>query len=156
MSPTTPTTTEQNTSYFWSEAAGFPVDATSQWGEITLLRNRGWVDVTLHKIADLSHLLDDWDSYGSPPPSRTALKAALSMLAKVDDGQGFLDAPDVMPVSGGGVAIGWSSGSREIEVEFLPNETAEFLTSVDGEPVSDGVLPSVESLTDLLGWLVAA
>jgi len=128
----------------------------SQWEEITVLRDAGWVDVTLHRIADLAYLKDNWDSYGSPPPSGSAMHAAVSMLAKIGDIDRFLPAPHVMPVSGGGVAVEWSGGERELEVEFLPDGEAEFLTVVHGEPLNEGALDSAEALSERLRWLMDA
>lgn len=146
------TTTEHSTAF--AEGVSFDVDVASQWTEVTILTDAGWVDTALQKVAQLAYLPDNWDSYNSPAPTREALQQAVSMLAKIDDLERFLSAPQVMAAPGGGVAVEWSGAPRELEVEFLPDGSMEYLASVHGEPVADGSVRSVADLHQRLQWLL--
>jgi len=72
--------------------------------------------VGVREIKALAELKDDWDTYGSPPPSAAALQTAFGLLT-VLEGVPF-GLPHVAPVPGGGVQIEWHIGSEDIELEI--------------------------------------
>ena len=76
----------------------------------------------LIRIASLPH---NWDSYGSPPPSKVATKVALNLLIHIRIE--YLPCARVTPVSGGGVQIEWDTGRRTLEMEILADGSIEFL-----------------------------
>lgn len=103
-------------------------------------------------LAELATLPDNWDGYGSPGLQAAAVKAAFQLLAAVE--KEGLPAPHLCPVTGGGVGLAWQVGSRELEVEILPDGTMGYLT-VEGEDMHEGPLSlaDVEQVKWLTSWL---
>lgn len=122
--------------------SAFPVGSLSNWQVIAL-----------QKLARLSSLRPNWDSYGSPPVSDWVLTVAAELVSKTT----FENAPTpaIIPIKGGGVQLEWESGGRELEVEVHPDLTVELLTADDDEQIEEFsvryLAPS--SLESLLSWL---
>jgi hypothetical protein len=95
-----------------------------------------WQITALKKIARLESLPENWDSYGSAPPTSRVCGVASDIIRKVP----FDNAPvpQIIAVSGGGIHIAWSKGARELDIEICADGTLEFLRSVDGEPLDEG------------------
>jgi len=89
----------------------------------------------LNKITELSQ---NWDSYGSPPPTFLAIGLAIDVLTKIDHPS--LSAASVVPTSGGGVQLEWSVGSRRFQLEILGEGSVEYLKIDETGPVEEGSL----------------
>src|SRR5258708_21753069 len=117
-----------------------------QWSEIKLLEDASpWVLSCVGKISELSKLPQNWDGYGSNPISKDALKMALRFLAEspID----LMPEPSVSPVPGGGLGFHWRVESRDLELEFLPDGTVEYLKTSRAE--GEGIKPQEGAIQDL-------
>lgn len=98
-----------------------------QQTQITLHKAKStWLQSTLKSLAEFRKLPDNWDSYNSPRITRAACQALRDILLQIDDNS--LPEPFVCPVPGGGLQLEWEVGKRELELEFLPDGSIEFLT----------------------------
>lgn len=109
-----------------------------------------WQVRAIEKIAALSRLRQNWDSYGSPPVSKRVIDLAVQLirLSRVD-----VPTPRVVPISGGGVHFEWSVGSKSFEFEIRGDMSADFLTCQNDAPVNQ---TPRRSINELLRWLTAA
>lgn len=111
--------------------------------------------VSLNRLGELE---EDWDSYGSVPPSLDLIVVAESLLVWIDRHLSpFLPPPHITAVSGGGVQFEWRHGSRELEIELGPLDeglSIEYLRSSHGEPINEDAIETVPDLPDQLGWIV--
>lgn len=126
---------------------------SSQWSSVTPIYG---VSSTLRKsqrkIAELSRLSVNWDTYGSCPIQPAAIERALKILSLADR-HGFT-APDIFPVPGGGIQLEWQNEKRELELEILPDATLEYLTVDENKNMEEDRLsaqPDFEIL-NLLRW----
>ena len=133
------------TSTYFSEVIPLRPDYSPQWQKDAL--------IALFHIALLPN---DWDSYGSPPPSQQAVNNRERLLRMIEFED--LPAPHISPVSGGGIQIEWSILSRELELEILPDGSVEYLEIGNEEPLQEGKLNPADSseLQSLLLWLTHA
>lgn len=97
---------------------------------ITSLFEKAIVD-----LDELSTLPTDWDSYGSPKVSNELINVAKMFLSQLK--YDFIDAPHVVPISGGGVQFEWQIGERELELEFMDAETIGCLKVRNDEPIEE-------------------
>lgn len=127
---------------------------------VTLLADAGpWLVNTLRAITGLAGLGDNWDGYGSPPIRPAALESARRLVSAIE--MEDLPTPSVGPVSGGGIGIVWRMSVRELQLEILPDGSAEFLVAaVDpmtgNETTQEGrlSLPYTDQVRHLVGWLL--
>lgn len=128
---------------------------SNRWGVIRPLEETGsWVPAVLEKIEGLAKLPADWDSYGSIPLQLTAITGARRFLLEAPSN--ILPAPHVTLVPGGGLGFHWQVENRDLELEFKPTGTVEYLKTTMGaeQPVSEeGILASL-SETQIWSWLV--
>jgi hypothetical protein len=133
-------------------------EADHQWSRIGSTGNRvfevgylnPWQVSAIQKLASLGTLEPNWDSYGSAPLSDSVLDLATNLIRDVSFGDAPI--PSIVPVSGGGVQIGWEKGVREAELQIHPDLSIEVLTVENGYPL-DNVPSSVVSVDGLLSWL---
>lgn len=121
--------------------------------QVFLVLENTWPAALLGKISGFRSLQQNWNSYGSPPPSESAIRHAISFVALMEDQD---PRPRVLPVSGGGIQFEWSRGERELELEFLPDGSAEFLKVPDRESVGEeGNIDSLGrvEIEKLFSWL---
>jgi len=125
--------------------------------EVFPLLARTWRESVIEKISSYRSLPHNWNSYGSPPPSSTAIYKAIGFVSVLlDDSQ---PRPRVTPVSGGGIQFDWSFGKRELEIEFLHDGKIRYMLAPDWE--SEGTESTVDALTIseivwLLEWLATS
>ena len=80
-----------------------------------------WLDPTLERMLQISHLGLDWDGRGSAPVRRDALAFALDILGRAMAPS--TTSPSIIPLGHGGVQLVWSNDAAELEVEVVqPNE----------------------------------
>jgi hypothetical protein len=85
--------------------------------------------------------------------SETATRVRL-LLAMIDIIA--LPAPQLSPVSGGGVSVEWQIGPKEVKYSFYPDGGAMFFEIVDDEISDDGTLRTMssEEITRPLKWML--
>ena len=82
----------------------------------------------LAAIDRLGRLEENWDSFGSQPPALQARLVAKGLLEQAVKNLGAGAIPkNVVPLSGGGVQIGWLGESAELELEVSPRGQFSFL-----------------------------
>lgn len=108
----------------------------------------------IDQILGFRSLPPNWDSYGSRPVEDRAIACGLVLLLQAEAENA--GAPHVCPVPGGGVQLEWQAGQRALELEALPDGSAQFLR-VDGQTMDEGPLDPNEpaGLRSLLRWLRA-
>jgi hypothetical protein len=78
-------------------------------------------DATRERLAELSRLEPDWDSYGALPITPEALAAAGSIIGNVIARTGEQGLPrDIMPIADGGVALEWRRPGFELGLNACP------------------------------------
>lgn len=121
--------------------------------EVFSVLENTWCASLLEKISGFRSLRPNWNSYGSPPPSETAIRNAIQFVVLMEDED---PRPRVLPVSGGGIQFEWNCGERELELEFLPDGKVELLKVPDRESVGEeGRADSVNRIEveKLFSWL---
>ena len=123
---------------------------TPQWSEIKLLEQISpWVIDCLRRIASFAELEEGWDSYGSSRIQPAAVMAATKFISEIPVER--VPEPSVSPVAGGGIGFHWRVGDRDLEIEFLPNGTAEYLKT-RGKTSDEGILSDFSDRS-LWRWL---
>jgi len=111
----------------------------------------------LSQLNAIKQLPDDWDSYGSPQLSEEVYSSAQKLIGLIQDA--FVSqAPDVVPVSGGGVQFEWQYRGCELEIEFSSPFEVAYLKVFEDESMEEGVFSIEEMETEvrkLLSWLFA-
>jgi hypothetical protein len=76
---------------------------------------------TRERLAELSQLEADWDSYGALRVSPEAIAAAGVIISQVIARAGERGVPqDIMPIADGGVALEWRSPRLELALNACP------------------------------------
>ena len=114
-----------------------------QWSRVVLVSELGqWQIEAIRKLLHLLSLPHDWDSYGSPPPAEVAVTAGVGLILGMD--LDYFVTPRIVAVSGGGVQLEWTLGSREIEIEIDSEGSAEYLECSFGKPIEEGPISLVD------------
>ena len=111
-----------------------------------------WQVTAIKGVLRASNLPDNWDSYGSPSPSENVVATAINLISSIHFHE--LPVPNVGPVSGGGIQFEWTIGTREVELEVVPDGSLEFLQLENGEPLNERQLKNYPQLHSLLAWLI--
>lgn len=134
-----------------------PVSRRQQWSGSVLVYSHWEIDA-VKAVFRVAGLPVNWDGYGSPRPTNTAVNSAIALLGNIAS-TGFEDlpVPHVVPVSGGGIQFEWNIGARELEFAASPDGSLEFLKAEGGDPVGEGPLKPVpySELRLLVGWLMS-
>ena len=77
-----------------------------------------WLSAMEQGVSALLDLAQGWDSYGAPPISLEAIKAALAAIFSIAGDESM--APMIVPTSTGGCQLEWHSDMIDIEIEFAP------------------------------------
>jgi len=77
------------------------------------------------RLAELSQLEEDWDTYGGLPPTTTAIEAAKHLLTEAASRittapSRTIDPDAVMPFPNGGVQVIWERNADELQVDVGP------------------------------------
>jgi hypothetical protein len=112
----------------------------------------------LLRVGQLRSLEEDWNSYGSPPPSERLIQVVEAFIESSDHFfRPFLPAPHTVPVPGGGIKLAWLNGERELELELGPIEDGhmpiEYLRVSHGEPIAEGPVGGT-ALVEHLTWVI--
>lgn len=97
-----------------------------------------WLRDALAAIERLAMYRQDWDSYGSAPPSPESLAKAreLTLYFAVKG----LPGPEIRAVSGGGIQLEWRPGTAELELMILPEGRVFYLALSQGGASFEGEL----------------
>src|SRR5260370_37162972 len=102
------------------------------------------------KISEFAQLPQNWDSYGSNPVTPDALRMARKFLS--ESPLALIPEPSVSPVSGGGLGFHWRVETRDLEIEFLPDGSVEYIKTVrtpEGSKSDEGI---VDNFSDKKIW----
>ncbi len=105
---------------------------STQWSEVVSV-----FDLSFRKIEVLKSLLamqslsENWDSYGSQPPSTTAIDVGCTFVIRylLDDDP----MPRIIPVSGSGIQLAWKKQDKEITLDIFPDGRLEYVKSCGDE-----------------------
>jgi hypothetical protein len=125
-----------------------------QWVQVILTRALSqWQIQGIKRLRKVLSLPENWDSYGSCPPTEEAANTATDILTKIDID--YFVAPRVVPVSGGGLQLEWEIGTRALELEILDDGSVEYLTTERREPHQEGPLHAVADVRPIFLWLLS-
>lgn len=154
----TPATLIDHTNRSPWETESFPALSTNNPGqslEVQTSRD-DWYPSVSRRLRELSLYGPNWDSYDSPPPTAKAIQLTTGLLLWARIHSRDMPRPHLVPVSGGGIQLEWQLGSRELELEVLPDGYVEFL-AVNDEDEFTGKISSSELLIkvrNLWRWLL--
>ena len=86
-----------------------------------------WIAAIERRINQLLELRENWDSHGAPGIDFESAMGAMAFLLQhcLHD----MPAPQVMPMSNGGIQIEWHVSGTDLELAFAPKEVASFYYS---------------------------
>ena len=114
-----------------------------------------WLSSALADIARLAELPPGWDGYGSPQRSVKEREQATQLLASMTYSD--LPAPNIVPVSGGGMQMEWQHGGRALELEIVAGaQEIIFLQVYEDGTTAEGSYPIADGnhTRALLDWLL--
>jgi hypothetical protein len=131
-------------------------------GDEDVLADPVWRLRRIFERLDATALLgQNWDSYGSEPPSDEARSKARELIWNV--AAQYFGAADLravpftlVPLSGGGVQVEWQGASNVIEVEIGPHGSLGYLLARGQEPHREFEERDDVSKEDLLDRIRAA
>ncbi len=127
---------------------------TVQWsGAVSIFNlNRKKIEA-LQTVLELANLPENWDSYGSPPPTKHAVDVGCIFV--VDYLSDEDPMPLIIPVSGGGIQLTWKNQANELNLDILPDGGMEYLKSSGSHLIEDGTKLSLDWLKvqSLLDWV---
>lgn len=103
-------------------------------------RSTPWLRAAQQKISELARLAENWDSYGSRPIQSSAIEQASKAIEYLSDIS--LPPPQIFPVPGGGLQLEFEQDGRELEIEFLPDGSTEYLMIASNGEMREGSIPS--------------
>jgi hypothetical protein len=123
-----------------------------QWSQVTELTSlSSWLAVALKGIRRLERLEANWDGFGSPEIRPQAIRQARHLLTAVEADPA--PNPHIAPVPGGGLQAAWVVDDRELEIEFLPDGSVEYLRQwPDGRIESGYLLNEIDQARELIEW----
>jgi len=89
-----------------------------------LTEDPGWLDVLVAGLARIAQLPPNWDSYRAPAISIDAIRSAVEVM-KFHATQ-RTPAPEVVPLSSGGVQLEWHENGVDFEISCRSDQTIEF------------------------------
>jgi hypothetical protein len=130
------------------------IGGRAQWSKVIQARTLSrWQKQGIETLKSVLSLPENWDSYGSPPPTKNAEQTAMAILTEIDIE--FFIAPCVVPVSRGGIQLEWELGTRRLELEILDDGSAEYLQIDGNEPKGEGPVYTLDEIRPLFLWLTA-
>lgn len=127
----------------------------AQWSDVIPTRSLNqWQIQGIKRLKEVFLLRENWDSYGSRPPTEEAANAAIDLITGVD--LDYFVAPRVVPVSGGGIQLEWEINARSLELEIFDDGTIEYLRTENGRPLDEGHIHRIEEVQPLFLWLLSS
>jgi hypothetical protein len=117
-----------------------------------VLQQPTWQSALAEKISGFRTLPQNWNSYGSQPPTEVAIRHAIYLLSILDHD---CPRPRVLPVSGGGIQFEWDCNDRELELEILHDGSIEVLVADTESVGEEETFDSLDRMNveKLLSWL---
>lgn len=115
-----------------------------------------WQLEPVKKILECLSLKDNWNSYGSLAPSKSSGLFAVNFLREISHPNP--PRPIVVPLSSGRIQLEWTQGQRELDIEFWPDGSIEFLKEAAGSEVEKAEKRkrfTSDDANSLLSWLIA-
>lgn len=104
---------------------------------------------SLKTLFSYRQLPQNWDSYGSPPPTADAVYSAQSILYLTLSTR-VADVPHLRPLSGGGIQISWRGENRELDLAILKDGIVDFLQCEDDDVIEERqAVPLSQMLSEL-------
>ncbi len=124
-----------------------------------------WLFDVLPRLKELASLQENWDSYGSPPPSPRLMGDALEIVQRAERlleylraQQAAMPTPSIVPLSGGGIQIEWQTPVKELELEFFERRpTVALAVNIATGETTEGAFDAgdCDMVSDLLAWLMS-
>lgn len=110
----------------------------------------------LDAVARLANLPVNWDTYGSEPIQREAIRTARRLLMIVDIE--VPPVPHIAPVPGGGIGIELIQAGRQLEFSIYPDGLVEYSRFIDDDEVDEEDdsplnLENTARIQNLIRWL---
>ena len=121
---------DQNLNFRWPK--GSETGLYSQLTPITSITEpKPWISKHSERIAQISRLDSDWDSYGAEAPSEVAINFAYEILSNLayED----LEPSSIDPSAEGGICISFRTKSRYGDIECFNNGEIFAVTSKNGK-----------------------
>ena len=136
------------------EADHGAVSEAIQWSGVvsTFDLNRKRIQA-LKSLLELGKLAENWDSYGSPPPTEYAMAAGCKFIVNYLRDEDPM--PWVSPVSGGGIQLSWKQQTHEVNLDILPDGRMEYLKSSGSDLIEVNEKFSLDGLKvqSMLDWV---
>jgi hypothetical protein len=140
----------------WLRTVSMPsIDVQSQ--DITeLKRPVRWLSFALANVARIAELPHNWDGHGSPALGAKEREHVTKLLSSIDNAD--VPAPNIVPISGGGIQIEWQHNGRELELEIEGgSEDLIFLKVYQDGTTEENVylIADLDRTNELLNWLLS-
>ena len=113
-----------------------------------------WVIDSFKTLLSYKKLPENWDSYGSPPPTEEAINSAQIILFLASS-KG-LNAPFMRPLSGGGIQISWKEKTRELDLAILKNGNVDFLKCEKDDVIGEEQAVPSDRLREPIYWVAGS
>ena len=130
-----------------------PIEA-SQLCSAAITSDAPWLYSALTQVRDVEESGEQVPGFGDFRISEATATRVRMLLANINLIN--IPAPQVSPVSGGGMSVIWSVGPREVKYDFCPNEPTMFFKVQDDEILADRVVERMNSseVTEPLKWML--
>ena len=115
-----------------------------------------WIAAVNEQLTNLVLLEDEWDSYGSPPPTADAVHLSVELLKALSDER--LPVPRVRATADGGVTVEWYGEAIELvfEVEPAPGVVVFFRDRSSGNTIEGSLGDALDAVATALHRLRSA
>lgn len=98
---------------------------STQWSEVLPVFHLSYRKIeVLKSLLALQSLSENWDSYGSQPPSKRSIDIGCTFVIRflLDDDP----MPRIIPVSGSGIQLAWKKQDKEITLDIFSDGRLEY------------------------------
>lgn len=90
-----------------------------------------WLSTAFKRLAELSHLQADWDSYDADPPAANSIELARHVFQSLSEND--LEPTGIDPSAEGGICISFGDGDRYADFECFNSGELLAVTSRGGD-----------------------
>lgn len=114
-------------------------------------------DAIRNRVAELSALPPDWDSYGAAAPTPMALNCVGCLITDLANDLGQAAVPnEAFPNPDGGIELEWTVGDRLLGLEIGPGGDLHYLLRIGEGPKAKYTKGTTEASTAEINNLLAA